>query len=821
MSQDESWIAELSAQLTIAEKTAMTAGADAWHSTGVPRLHIPSFKMSDGPNGVRGDGATRGATSLNFPVGAALGATWSVDLLLAIGDALGHEANDKDVQVLLGPTINIQRIPVAGRNFECYSEDPLLTSELAIAFVKGVQGRSVAACVKHFVANDSERERMKVSSEVGERALREIYLRPFAAVVMRASAWAVMSAYNRVNGEYASESKHLLTDVLKREWGFDGVVISDWFGTYSSPAPAIAGLDIEMPGPARFMGTRLVQSVQDGSLPIAVVDDKVRRLLRLMSRSKCLPARAPLPEQSVDRAEHRALARRAVHESAVLLKNDGALPLQAVTKIALIGPSAVQPQYQGGGSSAVRAHYLVSPHDGLAAVYGADNVTLARGCDNARYVALPPPGWLRAAPDADAAGWSATFHAGFEFAGPVLHETKIRRSEILWFGPPAPNLTGRFSAHLRSELRVPDGGEHRFSLVNAGKARLFVDDVLLVDNWDNVVPGDAFMANGSTQALGAMTLVADRPYALRVEYSSEGGLMLAAVRIGIAPADPEGEFAAAVALAQAADAAVVCVGLTADWESEGFDRASLALPGQQVELIRAVAAVNARTVVVINAGSPVALGDWLDDVSAVLQVWYPGQEFGNGLADILCGAVSPSGRLAVTLPQDLESAPGMAGYPGAAGRLRYEDDMAVGYRGYDRMQRTPQFPFGHGLTYGQFEYRTLVVARSRVAAGEDVEVALTLHNTGTMAAQEVVQLYVSGVASRFDRVPQELKAFTKVALAAGEAKHVRLRMRAADLAVYDTATSTWVTEPGQYRLSIGASSRDERLSTVIEVVAAP
>ena len=698
MSQDETWIVELLAKLTMGEKVAMTAGAGPWHSTPVPRLNIPAFKMSDGPNGVRGDGRTRGATSLNFPVGAALGASWNVDLLFAIGDALGQEANDKDVQVLLGPTINIQRIPIAGRNFECYSEDPLLTSELAVAFVKGVQARNVAACVKHFVANDSERERMKVSSDVDERALREVYLRPFAAAVTRAGAWAVMSAYNRVNGEYASESKRLLTDVLKREWGFDGVVVSDWFGTYSAPAPAVAGLDIEMPGPARFMGARLLTAVQDGSLPVSAIDDKVRRLLRLMQRTNRFQANAAMAEKSIDRPEHRALARRAVHESAVLLKNEGVLPLRAVTTVALIGPNAVNPQYQGGGSSAVRARYLESPRDGLAAAFGADNVTLARGCTNARYVPLPQAGWLRPATDADRGGWVATFYAGFEHAGAAVYEATVQRSEIMWFGPPAPNVPAAFSARLRSALRVPDTGQYRFSLVNAGKARLFVDDALLIDNWTDVVPGDAFLANGSTEALGVLPLSADRGYAVRVEYSSEGAVMLAGVRIGIALAEPVGEIADAAALARAADAAVVCVGLNADWESEGFDRADIALPGQQVDLIRAVAAANRRTIVVINAGSPLQMGDWLDDVSAVLQVWYPGQEFGNGLADILCGAVSPSGRLAMTVPRELASAPGMARYPGTNGRLAYDDGIAVGYRGYDEVQLAPQFPFGHGLT---------------------------------------------------------------------------------------------------------------------------
>ena len=817
MSQDETRITELLSQLSTSEKLSLTAGSGMWHSTAVPRLKIPAFKVSDGPNGVRGDGQTRGATSLNFPVGAALGSTWNVDLLLAIGDALGQEASDKDVQVLLAPTVNIQRIPIAGRNFECYSEDPLLTSELAVAFVKGVQGRGVAACVKHFVANESERQRMSASSEVDEQTLREVYLRPFAATVTRAGAWAVMSAYNRVNGEYASESRRLLTDVLKREWGFDGVVISDWFGTYSTPAPAIAGLDIEMPGPARFMGERLLTSVQNGALSVAEVNDKVRRLLRLMQRTNRFRRNDVPAEKSIDRPEHRVLARRAVHESTVLLKNDRLLPLRAPSTIALIGPNAVTPQYQGGGSSAVRAHYLVSPLEGLREAFGANNVTLAHGCSNARYVPLPPVQWLRSGIDDDASGWALTFHSGFELAGSAIHATTTRRSETLWFGRPAPTVPADFSACLRSELRVPATAPHRFGLLNAGRARLFVDDQLLIDNWSNVVPGDAYLANGSTEVIAERTLTENVAYAVRVEYSNEGAQMLAGIRVGIAAIVPEGEIAAAVAAACLAEAAVVCVGLNSDWESEGFDRASLDLPGRQVELIRAVAAVNPRTVVVINAGSPVHLCEWLDEVGAVLQVWYPGQEFGNGLADVLCGAVSPSGRLAMTLPAELSSAPGMPEYATGGAQVRYAEGVAVGHRGYDRLQRAPRFAFGHGLTYGQFAYSALNIARSRVAVGEDLDVGLTLHNSGEIVAQEVVQLYVSALDSKYPRAPQELKAFAKVAVAPGETKAVRLRVRGAELAVYDVTRSAWVSEPGRYRLSIAASSRDERLSAVIEV----
>jgi beta-glucosidase len=359
-------IEELLSAMTLEEKVSMVAGSGMWHSTPVERLGIPALKMTDGPNGARGDNVS-GATSACFPVGSALASTWNVDLIEEVGKALGQEAKTKGAQVLLGPTINIHRTPLGGRNFECYSEDPYLTSRLAVHFTQGVQSEKVSACLKHFVCNDSEFERHTISSEVEERPLREIYLAPFEAGVKEAGALSVMSSYNKVNGTYAASHKDLLTGVLKDEWGFEGFVVSDWGGSLETIGNANGGLDMEMPGPARIMGKKLVAAIKAGEVDEATIDDKVRRILRVLIWSGKMDAPEEPAEESVDRSEHRSLARQAASEAMVLLKNEDVLPLVAskIKKLAVIGPNAKKGQIQGGGSSGVTPHYQSHPLDAL------------------------------------------------------------------------------------------------------------------------------------------------------------------------------------------------------------------------------------------------------------------------------------------------------------------------------------------------------------------------------------------------------------------------------------------------------------------------
>jgi beta-glucosidase len=808
-------IEALLAQLTLDEKAAMTAGSGMWHSVAVPRLGIPAFKMSDGPNGVRGDGQTPGASSLNLPVGAVLGASWNPGLLHALGDALGQEARDKDVQVVLGPTINLQRLPIAGRNFECYSEDPLLTAELARAFVRGLQAHDVAACPKHFVGNEYERDRQSASSEIDERTLHEVYLAPFEAAVREAGAWTVMSAYNRLNGEFASSHHGLLTDVLKRDWGFDGVVISDWTGTYSGVPSARAGLDIEMPGPARHMGPHLAEAVRRGELDEAVVDEQVRRLLRLMARTGRLqrPVDDVPAEQSIDRPGTRLLARRALHEGMVLLHNDGLLPLptsDAVargTRIALIGPNAVAPQFQGGGSSTVRPRERVTPEDALRAQFGADNVTLVQGCDNERYLPLPDPHEL-------VDGWDVRYFAGNRAEGEVLREHVTKRPDLFWFGLAGRGVPFEFSATVEGRVRIAASGAWAFSLMNSGRARLFVDGALVVDNWTHVERGDSYIGMGSTEVRGECLLQAGSEVAVRVEYCRDDARAgIAGVRIGMRGPMVHDGVPEAVAAARAADVAIVVVGLTPDWESEGFDRAGIELPGRQVELIRAVAAANPRTIVLLNAGSGIAIHPWVNEVAAVLHVGLPGQAFGDGLLDVLCGRVSPSGRLPFSVPFALAQAPGIASHPPRDGKVTYDEGIDIGYRGYQRARVMPALPLGFGRTYGRFEYSDLVLRDATIAPDGETEVRLTLVNEGPRDAAEVVQLYVTPLDAegmpRADMPVRALAAFTKVEVPAGGTCEVSLRLPARRLARY--AAGVWLVDGGKVRVEVGSNACELRL----------
>lgn len=812
---DEARIQSLLMQLTLAEKVTMAAGVDAWRTAAVPRLGIPSIKVSDGPNGARGDGIS-GTTSACFPVGTALGATWNPELLRRVGAAIGDEARTKGAQVLLGPTINIHRHPLAGRNFECYSEDPLLSAELAVAFVEGLQGRGVAATMKHFVCNDSEFERHSISSEVGERALHEIYLAPFEAAIRRARAWAVMTAYNRIDGIYACDHDELINGLLKGAWGFDGLVMSDWWGTKSTVAAANAGLDLEMPGPPIFFGQELLAAVEAGDVGEAVVDDKVRRLLRLALRTGALDGPAGAPETSVDDPAHRQLIREAASDGMVLLTNrDHALPLDPKTlrSLAVIGPNAASLTVLGGGSSRVEPHHLVRPLDGLRAQVGRETVirhepgcridrvtpTLQHGLEDARIEFFDNP----------------------SMGGQPVLERPTRRLEHLWMSGSAPvAITGQYSFRATATFRPEMSGMHRFTLTSTGLCRLFFDGRLLVDNWDGWTRGSSYYGRGSAEAGAELSLVAGEQHHLLVEYQSPAVGGISGVTVGCREPEPLDLLDRAVALAAESEIVLLFVGLNADWEREGSDRVSLALPGRQDELIERVAAVNPRTVVIVNAGSAVAM-PWADRVAAVLYAWYPGQEAGDAIADVVFGACDPGGRLPTTFPVRLEDNPAHLTYPGEAGRVSYGEGVFVGYRGYRRRAATPAFPFGFGLSYSTFSFGPPRLDRATIEPGEDVEVTVHVKNTGARAGKTVLQLYVNDVASSLLRPDRELKGFAKVSLEPGEERDVRITLPASAFAAWDPRVHDWVAEPGEFRILSGASVEDIRGEVSLTLGGAP
>ncbi|MDX6197828.1 MAG: beta-glucosidase [Actinomycetota bacterium] len=742
-----------------------------WTVAGLPDRGVPAVAMTDGPNGARGSallGAGR-ISALCVPCGSALGATWDPSLVEQVGAALGEEARTKSARVLLAPTVNLVRSPLAGRNFECYSEDPLLTGRIAAGFIRGVQSRGVAATVKHYVGNEAEFERTTISSDIDERAQRELYLVPFEYAIRDGGVWAVMTSYNRVNGAWLAEDPVLLEGVLRGEFGFDGVVMTDWFAIAATRAAALAGLDLQMPGPARFYGPPLAAAVRAGEVAEEVVDGIARRWLALIDRVGAWDD-VPVPERAVDREDHRALARRTASDAMVLLRNNGVLPLAGDESIALIGPGATRTQIMGGGSAQLRAHRVASLAEVLPGRWRGD-VVVEQGVF-ADLTVRPLAGPLQ-----------ATFRDG---SGTVVAETTERDGRLLWFSEPVEGLDpDAFGFTAKAVLRVTETGPHRFTVTQAGRARLRVAGEVVIDGFVNVPPpGAGLFGLGSTEVDAYVELTAGDDVEVAVDYSSEGSVLLHGVVVGHAPPVTADLLERAVAAASAADVAVVVVGTSDEWETEGHDRTSLYLPGQQDELVRRICAANPRTVVVVNSGAPVQL-DWADDAAAVLQAWFGGQEMAEALTDVLLGTAEPAGRLPVTLPQRIEHTPAYGAFPGSNSHIAYAEGLLVGYRWYDTRRLPTRFPFGHGGSYTTFSWGTPLLSVSGDA--HVVEVPVT--NTGARRGAEVVQAYVEPPPARMFRPRRELRAFAKVWLEPGETAVARLELGPRAFAYWDPGST--------------------------------
>lgn len=800
-------VADLVDRMSLDEQVSLLAGADFWRTVAVPRLGVPQIKVTDGPAGARGGGALVGGKhTAAFPVGIALGASWNPDLLQQVGELLAREVRDKGASVVLAPTLNLFRNALNGRNFENYSEDPVLTGRLAVAFVRGVQSGGVGATPKHFVGNESEFERDSISSEIPERVLRELYLRPFEMVVKEARPWAIMTGYNRLGGVFCSEHVGLLGEILRREWGFDGVVVSDWGGTHSAGASARAGLDLEMPGPAKARASLMAEAERDADVR-AAVQERARQVVRLVERTGALAQ--PLDvrdeaEREVEYPDVRALIRRAGAEGMVLLKNAGLLPLTADARVAVVGPNAAVARVMGGGSAQINAHRQVSPLEGLQAALGADRVTHAVGCDNDRYLPVPQTAMaieLRAAVDGD-----------------VVAREQRAQGEAQWVQLPAGLSDQAFHARLSLVVTAPEDGEYELSLVSTGLSQLYLGDELVVDNWQGWQPGGVPAGLGSREARCKRVLKAG-PVALVAEYGprkfAAGVAPLQAIRIGFGRMLPASAVAEAAAVAAAADCAIVCVGTTGEWETEGEDRWGLDLPGRQDELVQAVARANPNTVVLLQTGGPVRM-PWLDAVPAVVQAWFPGQEAGHAIADVLLGAAEPGGRLPQTFPRSLDDDPTRpltpdVQYPGAGGKVEYREGLFIGYRHVDRAGTRPLFPFGFGLGYASFALSDLVAQPASLRPGETLSIAVTVNNTSARAGSTVVQVYVRDVAASLERPDKQLQAFAKVHLGAGQAQTVTLTLDMRALAYFDDAQRAWVAEAGEFELLVGQSSADLQL----------
>lgn len=824
-------LADLVAALRLDEKASLTVGATTWATAAVERLGIPSVQMTDGPAGARGPmfpGVGEQRPTLCIPCGSALGATWDADLIEHLGAAVGDQALAQGARVLLAPTVNLHRSPLAGRNFEAYSEDPLLAGTLAAAFVRGVQSNGVATTVKHLAGNEAEFERMTINSSVDERTLRELYLVPFEMAVREGGTLGIMTAYNRLNGTYCAEHVELLAGIVRGEWGFDGFVVSDWYAAADPIASSAAGLDLEMPAPARAYGERLAEAVRAGDVDEVRLDEIVGRLLGVFERIGALDAVEGPAGGPADRPEHRTLARRAAAGSMVLLRNEGILPLDrtGLRSLAVIGPNADRARIMGGGSAEVLAHPHRAPLEALRARLGAAvDVSHEVGCDIDRTIAPVPTAWLQA-PDGRP-GFTLEVFAGEGCTGEVVATNRRPDGRLLLVphqddGIPA----GAFSFRARTRLRPETSGAHRLTLIQIGPTRVRLDGTVVLDGVaEPPPPGDAYFGLGRQEVGVEVDLDAERGHDLVVECVRAGGELawLHGASVGAKAVLGGDALARAAELAAAADVALVVVGTNQDWESEGHDRASLDLPGAQAELIERVAAANPRTVVVVNAGAPVAMG-WVDRVPAALQVWFGGQEMGEALVDVLLGDADPGGRLPTTFPERVEHTAAYGNFPGEHGEVRYGEGVLMGYRWHEARHLEPRFAFGHGLSYTSFAIGPPSIDADVVTAGDPVTVDVEVTNTGARAGTEVVQCYVGALAPSVVRPPKELKAFAKVALEPGGSTTVSFTLGPRAFAHWDPGdrsagpertgplparaprSAGWRIDPGPYAISVGRAS---------------
>ena len=791
--------------LTLAQKVHLVSGASLWRTHALPESGIPTLKVSDGPNGVRGDG---GESAAAFPVGICMGATWNPELIADLGIAIAEEAKTKDVQVVLGPTINLHRTPLGGRNFECYSEDPILSGELAAAFTNGVQSQGVGACLKHFVCNDSEFERHTISVAVDEQTLREVYLRPFQIAIEKSQPWTVMAAYNRINGIYACSHTELLGDVLKGEWGFQGLVMSDWFAAKETVDNAIGHLDLEMPGPSKVWGSALQSAVESGQVPMALLDDKVRRLLRVMAWSGRFKQPTESPERSVDEQAHRDIAYQTAVEGMVLLKNTGLLPLSRnrIQKLAVIGPNVAHFRIMGGGSSALKPHYVSTPLAALAEKFPGMDILSQGGCPTFKYIPEPDRNLLLPLENSvenaqgDANGLTVKFYAD------TARTQLIRQRVIAQSTVHASLLAGAANAvTLEGTYQCEAAGDYTFGLLSTGRAAMWVNGAELIDNWTAPTPGDAFFMQSSAEVRATRRCQAGELLQLRIIFEVKSDTLFKGLRYGILPPQFEDPISEAVKLAATSDAVVLLVGTNDDWETEGNDRETLTLPGAQDELIARVLAVNPNTVVVNNSGAPITM-PWADSAPAILQCWFPGQEFGRALADLLFGDANPSGRLPLTFPKSLEDVPAYAHYPGENGVVRYEEGLNIGYRGFAGGAPAPLFAFGHGLSYSQFEYSGFSVSVDD--QHESVMVNFSLTNLSDCAGQEVVQVYATFAGDQARRPNLMLVGFQKLRLGAGESVNACLSVPLERLGFWSVDLQAFAYETSPCTLHLGRSAND-------------
>lgn len=821
------FVESMLSQLTQEEKVSLCHAATKFSNAPVKRLGIPAMEMSDGPHGVRQE-ISRDSWepagwdddhSTYLPTGTAQAATWNRQVMRDSGRVLGTEARERKKDVILGPGFNIIRTPLCGRTFEYYSEDPYLIAALSVPAVRSIQEQDTAACVKHFAANSQEMNRDSTDVEMDERTLREIYLPGFEATVKEGGVLTVMGAYNKFRGQWCCHNDYLVNEILKGEWGFQGLYVSDWAGVHNTEEAVNNGMDIEM-GTNKayddyYLAEAFLEGLKSGKYSKTVLDDKARRILRVLYLAGAFdPDRQPGARNT---SEHQAVARNAAREAMVLLKNDdGVLPLKrdSIKKLAVIGKNAVTKHSSGGNSSAVKCLYEVTPLEGIQAYLGdsveivyADGYSGGEEGLNAistEYLATVDEG-------SGVKGWTLSYYANQKFEGPIVVEeyTEAPAFEHDTFSSPEGVDRNLHSAVFRAELKVPETGDYVLGFVTDGDVTLMVDGVMLI-NTDGLMQKEKRTLKRQFKA--GQTHVIELSYKCRDTMNT--------LHFGWIPAwasadAQSSEQDKALALAKEADAVIFCGGLTHKEDLEGKDRQHLTLPDHQDALIEALLEVNPNTVVTLVGGAPVTM-PWAVRAKAILWMWYSGMEGGHAAAELLFGEYSPSGKLPMTFPNSLEECPAHKLGTYEVDKSVYSEGLQVGYRYYTTQGIEPLFAFGHGLSYTRFKYDN---AKAELGSGDmPVSVTVDLRNTGEVVAKEVVQLYVEDANASVFRPKMELKGFEKVELAPGEVKTILFQLKPRDLAFYDPESKGWKVEPGEFIAHLGSSSNDirERCCFVLE-----
>uniref|UniRef100_A0A832DFI2 Beta-glucosidase n=1 Tax=Ignavibacterium album TaxID=591197 RepID=A0A832DFI2_9BACT len=795
----ESRIEELLSKLTLEEKIELLGGT-GFETKSIERLGIPSLNMCDGPLGVRWGQATA------FPSGILMGATWNPELIEKLGSALAEEVKAKGRHVILGPCVNIARIPMGGRNFESFGEDPYLTSRITVNYIKGVQKENVAATVKHFAVNNQEHERMFVDVQVDERALNEIYFPAFKAAVTEANVLAVMSAYNKLNGFYCSENKNLLIDKLKGEWKFNGLVMSDWGAVHSSIPTFNNGLDLEMPDGKYLNRKSLLEGLQNGELDKEILNDKIRRILRVMFTIGLFD-NYNYDSTKLNTDENKKIALEVAREGMVLLKNqDNILPLnlEKIKSIAVIGPTSNVAITGGGGSSMVSPFYSVSPLEALKNKIGDKvKINFAQGLMLNGTIKPISPEFLFTDKNGNVHGLLGEYFTNKELKGSP-DRTKVDTTiNFSWEWDssfddfPSDNFSVRWSGYLK----VDKTDTYTIDVSTDDGVRLFIDDKLVIDDWND----HAEMTNSYT-----LNLEAEKFYKIKLEFYENGGAAIC--KLGLRTKDSN-LLSEALNAAKISDVALVFAGTNFTYESEGFDRQDLLLPQNQDELIRRIAEINPNIVVILTTGSPVLMNEWIDKVPAVIESWFAGEQIGNAIAEILIGEVNPSGKLPITFPVRWEDCSAFGTYKQESGISKYSDGIFVGYRHFEKNNIKPQFPFGFGLSYTQFNYSDISLSKDKLTQNDSVIVSFRLRNIGKLKGKEVVQLYISDPVCSVERPIKELKKFVKVELVPGEEKEIHFTIQPDDLMYYD---KSWKVENGEFIIMIGSSSSDIKLKSSIQ-----